>query len=60
MKAKEFDEIKKEAEILANTEMEVLIGGQNTESSVLDSCGTCCGLSNGGISTPIEKEQRYV
>lgn len=47
-----LDQIKKDAEILADTEMEEVKGGRSLDMAVSDACATCCAASNGGIQQP--------
>jgi hypothetical protein len=46
---KALEDIRKDAEILTETEMEALKGGQANDMAVASSCSQCCDKSNGGI-----------
>lgn len=53
-----LDQIKKDAEILAATEMEEVKGGRSLDMAVSDACANCCAASNGGIQQPTQPQER--
>lgn len=55
---KNLDEVKKEAEVLVESEMKAVKGGINNDMAASEACANCCAASNGGIQQPSQPTQR--